>query len=231
MPKIIDIPHSISLDDVLLTQDRAAQKEAVARACEHVHGLCDDLLAPALVYEILPIKLESEESVRINDVVLNTGPHTRDMLAHAQNAIVSVVTIGRALEEKTRDLNANGDLLHAYILDCVGVLALWKIGEYGTGLAEAGARERGWGVSPRLAPGSLSGWPVEDQTQLSCLVDIASIGVELGSGIFRPYKSASALVGLGPGYTDQTVGLVCHLCDRRNDCMGLRMRKARCGDA
>ena len=44
-----------------------------------------------------------------------------------------------------------------------------------------------------------------------------------GSGMLTPVKSATALIGLGPGYESKTVGKVCEFCDLKDTCWTRRL--------
>jgi hypothetical protein len=141
------------------------------------------------------------------------------LLAPAKRLLVAVYTIGPELEERVRELHEAGELLLSYMLDCVGVMAVGKIGGEVGRLAEERAAERGWGVSPGLSPGGLVGWPVQGQRELCALLPLADIGVRLNRySMLQPQKSASGVIGMGPGYEEHRVGTVCRYCNLKNSC-------------
>ena len=107
----------------------------------------------------------------------------------------------------------------AYMLDSAGVVALGAVGEALRCLVEDTAAELGWGVSPSLSPGSLVGWALRDQQALCSLLPLEDIGVHLTRRcVLQPQKSASGLVGLGPGYDTARVGSVCKYCALQKTC-------------
>ena len=149
---------------------------------------------------------------------LVVGPKA-DLVAPAERVMVSVLTIGPLLERRVHELQAAGENLLAYMLDAVGVLALGVVGESLRCMAEERAAELGWGVSPALSPGSLVGWSLSGQRELVALLPIQKIGVQLSDYcVLMPHKSASVLVGLGPGYESNHVGSVCRYCALAGSC-------------
>ena len=141
------------------------------------------------------------------------------LLANAQRVVVSVITIGPELEQRVEELQSTGEVLQAYLLDSAGVVALGAVGEAVRCLVEETAAELGWGVSPYLSPGSLVGWRLQGQRMLCALLPVDAIGVRLNKHhVLEPHKSASGLVGIGPGYETATVGSVCKYCALKNTC-------------
>lgn len=151
-------------------------------------------------------------------VLLTVGPHA-DLMAKAEIALVSAVTIGETLDTKVRALNGEGKPLESYLLDSVGVIALAKTGDAVRAYAESEAALRKWGVSPSLAPGSLHGWSFSEQPLLCSLLLLKEIGLHLNAnGVLIPFKSATGMIGLGPGYASSRVASVCQWCTRADTC-------------
>jgi hypothetical protein len=218
MPVLKDIEVHISVDELLRAQGSAAQRPAVRDTAQWAIAEAQRLAEPAAVWALLPVHQVDGERARVGEAWLRVGPHT-DLLAPAREALVSVVTIGPTLEAESRRLIQEGSLLEGFMLDSAGVLALAAVGDSLRHLVEALAAQRAWGVSLALAPGSLVGWPVHDQKALCSLLDLAAIGVTLNSSqVLVPHKSASRLVGLGPGYTATQVESACRFCPQRETC-------------
>jgi hypothetical protein len=218
MPVLEDIEIHISVDELLHAQGSAAQRPAVREAARWAIAEAQRLAEPAVVWDLLPVHQVDGERARVGEAWLRVGPHA-GLLAPARQALVGVGTIGPALEVETRRLIQEGSLLESFMLDSAGVLALAAVGDSLSRLAEALAAQQKWGVSLALAPGSLVGWPVHDQRALCSLLDLAAIGVALNSSqVLVPNKSASRLVGLGPGYTARQVKSACRFCPQRETC-------------
>jgi len=218
MPVLKDIEVHISVDELLRAQGNAAQRPAVRDTAQWAIAEAQRLAEPAAVWALLPVHQVDGERARVGEAWLRVGPHT-DLLAPAREALVSVVTIGPTLEAESRRLIQEGSLLEGFMLDSAGVLALAAVGDSLRHLVEALAAQREWGVSLALAPGSLVGWPVYDQKALCSLLDLAAVGVTLNSSqVLVPHKSASRMVGLGPGYTARQVKSACRFCPQRETC-------------
>jgi hypothetical protein len=105
------------------------------------------------------------------------------------------------------------------MLDAGGVRCVGKLSALAHSIVEKEASERGWGVGAELAPGQLAGWDIAEQRLVTGLLDVASIGVCVtDSGMLVPQKSASLMVGMGPGYDSAEVSSPCAYCDLRETC-------------
>jgi hypothetical protein len=197
------------------------------RDAEAAIALGATLWQPAALYDWFDVQAVDGEHVHLTSntirkyqksAVLHLGPKAY-LLAPAERVLVSVCTIGPALEQRVHELQAGRDALAGYLLDSAGVVALSAVGEAVRCLAEEAAAERGWGVSPSLSPGSLVGWPLTGQRELCTLLPLDEIGVQLNAHcVLEPHKSVSALIGLGPGYESSHVGSVCKYCALQDTC-------------
>jgi hypothetical protein len=230
MPVLSDIPISLSADQVLGAQrgrrhGQAEQHPAHRAVAGEALELAQALYQPALVYAELEVARVDGKRVTlpipndgVEERVLTVGPHA-DLLAPATRLLAAVYTIGPALEKRVWQLNQAGEILAAYWLDSVGVMALGAVGETVRCIAEERAAARGWGVSAALSPGSLVGWPLAGQRELCALLPLTDIGVRLNAHcVLEPHKSASVVIGLGPGYASHEVGSVCRYCSLADTC-------------
>jgi len=218
MPVIANLHPALSLDDLLHFLGQAAERPKVNELARWAIDEAQLLVTPAVVYEWFPVRALDGERVQVGDALLHLGPHA-DLLAPAREALVSVCTIGSALEERVQTLLAEGRLFEGYLLDTAGVIALGVSGEPLRCVVEEEAVRRGWGISPALSPGSLPGWTISEQRTLCALLDLSAIGVSItDAGILSPQKSGAGLVGIGPDYAAKRIGSTCHLCRLRNTC-------------
>ena len=150
---------------------------------------------------------------------LHVGPKA-DLLAPAQRVLVSVVTIGPALEQRVHELQAGGEGLQAYLLDSAGVVALGAVGEALRCLAEEAAAELGWGVSAALSPGSLVGWSLRGQRELCALLPLDDDRrAAQRYCVLEPHKSVSVAHRHGTGLRRRSqVGSVCKYCALQDTC-------------
>lgn len=223
MPILQNIPISLTVEQVLASQGQRPIRPELRESAEEAIALGQTLWRPRAVYDWFDVRRRQGESVYVagslsSEVALRVGPKS-DLLDHAQRILASVITIGPALEQKVEELQAAGENLKAYLLDCAGVVALGVAGEAIRRLVEETAVSLGWGVSPSLSPGSLVGWPLAGQRELCSLLPLDSIGVKLNSyGVLIPFKSASGIIGLGTGYQATKVGSVCKYCTLQDSC-------------
>jgi hypothetical protein len=225
MPVLSDIEIELDAREVVLALHRGKKApEALIGETRDAIARSQDLIYPRALYEWVKVLGVDGELVLLasgnggGDAVLRLGPHA-DLMAKAELALVSIVTIGSELDEHVEELNKSGELLEAYLLDSVGVVALAEVGKAVREYAEKEAASRGWGVSASLAPGSLQGWPIEGQFDLCALLPLDDIDVHLKeSGVLVPFKSASGLIGLGGKYRSKKVGSVCRFCIRADTC-------------
>lgn len=225
MPILREIPIALNPEDVLRAQFMGRRRSFDAkllRLAQEAVSLGAELYEPAAVYQDLPVQAIEDQELIVQGENgaqrLKIGPKI-DLIYPAKRVFVAVVTIGRALEKRVRELQAGGSALEAYMLDTVGVVALAEVGDAVKTIIEGQAAEMGWGVSASLAPGSLVGWPHVDQRSLCALLALDSIGVQLSkSCVLEPHKSASTLVGIGPGFSASRIGSVCRFCSLADRC-------------
>jgi hypothetical protein len=218
MPVIANFPLALSVDELLRHQGQAAERPEVKDLAQWAIDEAQRLATPAIAYEWFPVHAVEGGSVQIGDAILHIGIHA-DLLAFACEALVSVCTIGKALDERVQTLVADNRLFESYLLDTAGVIALGAAGEPISRIIDEKAARRGWGVSRALSPGSLVGWTISDQKALCALLDLTAIGVAVtAAGILTPQKSGSGLVGIGPDYTAKCAGSTCQFCELRHTC-------------
>lgn len=232
MPILTDLPVSLNPEEILASQGRGRIRPNLLRDAEEAIALGKTLWRPVAVYDWFDVRAVAAEHVTLsapnqdNKVTLHIGPKA-DLLEAAEQVLVSVGTIGPELEQRVHALQNSREGLKAYMLDSAGVVALGSVGEAMRCLAEETAAERGWGVSPSLSPGSLVGWSLRGQRDLCGLLPLDSIRVKLNSfDVLEPLKSASGLIGLGPGYDTAKVGSVCKYCALAKTCWRRREERS-----
>jgi hypothetical protein len=228
MPILRDIPIHLNPEEILASPGRRQVQPDLLSQAEQAIALGQTLWQPVAIYDWFDVQRVDGEHVYLSgedtlhtsqpSAVLQVGPKA-DLLDHARRVLVSVITIGPALEQRVQELQAAREGLQSYLLDSAGVVALGSVGEALRCLVEEAAADLGWGVSPSLSPGSLVGWPLRGQRELCALLPIEEIGVQLTNHyVLVPSKSVSGLVGLGPGYESGRVGSVCKYCALQNTC-------------
>jgi hypothetical protein len=209
---------ALDLEGFIEAQGEALRRPTMREAAARALVRAGDIVSPAIVYGWFPVHYLDRRRADVGGIVFELGRHG-DLLAAAASAFVAVVSIGPALEEESRELQAAGRALDSFMLDAAGIYCVGKLIETARSIVEQDAAERGWGVGAELAPGQLSGWAIAEQRLIAQLLDLASIGVSVtGSGMLVPQKSASIMVGTGPEYDSSEVRSPCEYCDVSETC-------------
>ena len=225
MPIVQDIAITLTPEEIIVSHGKRPIRPDLRPVAEQMIALAQTLWLPRAIYEWFEVRRIEEGRVIIGpseqpdrEFSLRVGPKV-DLLHHARQLLVSVTTIGPVLEEKVHELQAAQEHLKSFLLDSAGVVALGAVGQTIRHIAEQAAADLGWGVSPSLSPGSLMGWSLIGQRELCALLPLDAIGVQLNDhNILVPFKSASAVIGLGPEYKATKVGSVCKYCALQKTC-------------
>jgi uncharacterized membrane protein YgdD (TMEM256/DUF423 family) len=221
-----DVPIELTAEQVLEAQYSRRQrpnKPWLVEVAQQAIDMSRSLVAPAAIYGEFAVQRLEEERVIVSSngsgiQPLTIGPKV-DLLAPAAQVMVAVYTIGPALERRVDELNRSGEAALAYMLDAVGVMALGEVGEALRVLTEERASARDWGVGPALSPGSLVGYALTGQRELSALLPLGEIDVQLSPQcVLIPHKSVSMVIGMGPEYETGHVGSVCGFCSLADHC-------------
>ncbi len=228
MPIERNIPVRVEAEEVMsrLQTGRRRRKKApdFSRLAEDVCSCLPDLLQTGVAWTVVRkvginedgvVHVSDPQSGRAGNLTVGERSHFLDP---ARDIVLAVKTIGVALEERVRCLEADNPL-KAYVLDVAGVIALDKVSDWFRIQVQGMAREKGWGVSPSLLPGSLSGWSVEGQKELCRFLDLELLDISLNAfSVLKPHKSDSVTIGMGPGYSESVVASLCGDCPRKETC-------------
>lgn len=189
-----------------------------------------DLLKPSAVVQWFDFDLDQKTGIgRIRkesgELVFFHLGCSGTFLEAASHVMVNVHSIGEDLDKESTKASARGDLLEAYIIDLIGLVALEKTSDIIKKMAEEQARQMGWGVGPFLSPGAVHGWALEEQSKLCQLLPINKISVTMKSdSVLYPLKTIAGLIGIGPAYVKDKVGSTCEVCSKKDICqMNLAM--------
>lgn len=146
---------------------------------------------------------------------LAIGDFVGRFLKHSRAVVAFVATIGSALELEARQAMATGEPLDGFILDAIGSAAADACAGAAAQHIAKEAAACGWRATNRYSPGYCS-WDTADQPNLFALLPEQPAGVELNaSGLMRPLKSVSGVLGVGPDV--RFVEYTCAFCAMK-DC-------------
>lgn len=220
-----NIKIDFSIDELFnfLQKDKKityAVKEEAIKAFSKASKLC----TPAIVYKLMQVEKINNTNLQVKgsdpseEYVLNIGPNV-NLLKSAPMIFVFLYTIGGAIDKESDKNNKAGNYIQSYLLDSAGVLMLGKTGDIVNKIVEKEAEQRAWGVGGILSPGSLKGWSLSGQKQITEIIDPGLIGVQINeSAVLKPFKSVTSIIGIGPEYPDNKVGTMCQYCLNADTC-------------
>jgi hypothetical protein len=152
-----------------------------------------------------------KDRIRLMDTWLNTGPVIAKPLRHASQMAVFACTAGPGVREIYDEYMAQNDLLHAFLVDTLGTVAVEKAMDLIQAFLSRETERTGLHISNRYSPG-YCGWPVSEQKKLWQFLPPHYCGIELSeSSLMTPIKSVSGIIGLGKNM--RHTGYACALCD------------------
>ena len=203
----------------------ARMQEQMTDTAEWAVDRLHNIIMPKAVLDhfVVEVTTENEVVLKTHDsqrlVPLQIGKMGVRFLKEARYVQVSFATLGDGLQRLNDELAKGRQLIKQYVLDTAAVLALDCLGKIINGYAEKLAADKGWGVGRRLSPGDLFGWELHEQGVLGGLLPVDRIGITIkSSSVLYPLKSASGVVGIGPGYAEKHVRTVCEWCRHQKSC-------------
>jgi len=149
----------------------------------------------------------------VDKMALKEEPYFRgeDMIA------LGLCTIGDELENKVSQLNQQGKLAQAVILDAMGSVAAESAADFLNLQACQWCQKRGLGSSQRFSPG-YGDWPLEGQKFIFSLLPAERIRVKLNpSCMMIPRKSVSFAIKIGEEFKSLKTKRICETCNLK-DC-------------
>ena len=213
--------HELAIDRSIVERDLGYRKGPTP---EIVRQLIDEILPEVPLrltiqcgYRILPQDLVSftNEGILCGDVQISTGPIIANQLKKSKTVALFVSTAGPLLEQWSRQLMADGDMMKGFLVDAVGSEVADRASEWLEKHLAEHVDPRGWAVTNRYSPGYCD-WPVTDQQKLFSFLPPLFCGISLTpSSLMIPIKSLSGIIGLGPDV--QRGAYQCSICDLK-DC-------------
>lgn len=207
----------------LLGRRRRGLSARTARRLAALEPELPELLEPQVVHTTLVPTLTAQDTISLGngDATMElTNPKMVDALQKASQVSCFIATVGPDLDRRVEELQSEGQLADAAVLDALGSGAVEWLADRFLSHIE---RQSGQLVGPRFSPGYCD-WPLSDQPGLFALLDHRLIGVELDSScLMQPRKSISALFGLyrtSDAPADRDL-IPCRRCKKR-DCIARR---------
>ena len=197
---------------------RLLARPAVRAEVESVFAEVGDVVRPAACWDVFAIEGFVHDRVRLaGGATLGGGPVV-EVVCGAEALALAVVTVGPAVDERIRQLNAERQRFQALVLDELASWAVDQVRQQLYAQMSAAFQARGWRTSTFLSPGE-SAWSVREQRIFFKLLDASQIGVSLNdSYLMTPLKSLSLMCGAG----SQPLGVEgltnCDFCSIKDRC-------------
>ena len=165
-------------------------------------------------YRILPAATDLQRgAVTAGGAELLTGVQVCGYVREAESAALFVCTAGEVFTRLTRELNAEGDFLEAYVVDAIGSLTVERAMDNIQSELEREMAAQGLHISNRYSPGYCN-WPLAGQQALFGAIGEHGTGVELSATcLMSPIKSVSGIIGIGADIRRREYG--CAVCNNK----------------
>lgn len=178
----------------------------------------DNLIQPALAYNIIPVKSKNRDVVELEQGTCLHAPLLVHRLARASRLAFAVVTIGNTIAETINHLFKTGMQLKAILMEELANAYLFKLNMYLQQLVDEAAAAETLVASGALAPGD-DGFDVTEQASVLKLAGAADINVSLSrSFMMKPRHSVSHVIGIGRKMQRWTQVENCAECAARDRC-------------
>lgn len=218
------LPIPFSLSDAMAKLQTAKPSPEIEKALKQVWTQLAAQYQPAAVTGCFDIHINQQQATADIIVPPDHAWQIRlgeaiQFLEPARQVFISIYTIGSAFTRASNRASADGNMMDAYLIDHIGLVALEKTGDRIKTMAEDLAKEKGWKVGPFLSPGSVHGWDIKEQRNICSLLPIDKIDVRINDDFtLFPFTSIASAIGLGPHYPSNKVGSTCSVCSKKNDC-------------
>jgi hypothetical protein len=223
MPVITDPQLMLTVDDVTASWGTRRARLASVR----MTGLLSRLLVrinaegwiqPKISFQVWAVVARGRERFDLRGGSSISSPMLGHHLAGATHVAAGVCTIGDAIEKHVSEGFAASDRLQAVMLDEIGTLALFRLGDHLEEMMQTEAARRGLEASGALNPGE-DGFEISQQATVVELAGGASIGIsQTTTGMLKPRKSLSMVVGFGSRMPKWSRGDRCAVCAARDRC-------------
>lgn len=162
-----------------------------------------------ILYEIQELNVKTG-LLKVKNIELNLGRQLCGYIKEAAQVALFLCTAGEDFTRMTTQLNEQGDIMEAYILDAIGSLTVEKAMDKIQASLKSEAQKQDVKISNRYSPGYCN-WSLSDQKALFELIGENPTGIELSdSCLMTPRKSISGIIGIGKHLKHHKYG--CEIC-------------------
>lgn len=223
MPVLTEIRQRLSVEDVTSSWGVRRARLASSRMIGLLSGLLEQIelhnwIQPKISFQVHAVVVRTRERFSLRGGSGLSSPILGHYLPGATHVAAGVCTIGEAIENQVREGFAAGDRLRAAMLDEIGTLALYRLSDQLEEMIQEEATRLGLEASGALNPGE-DGFPISQQETVLALAGGAAIGIShTSTGMLRPRKSLSMILGFGKHMRKWSRGERCAVCAARDRC-------------
>lgn len=193
-------PPPVSAETILRFQkyrDLGRVPGPIRKAAEDAAREASGLTAPEAVLWRGPVtEVDGQGSVTLAGAHRFGSRVLARLLAEAEEAIVAVLSVGPAIDERAREFLAEQLLVEGFLMDVAGWVAIEGVVRALRQRLLAEERPAGRTVTHRMAPGYCD-WPLEEQGALLAVFGDEPLPVTLNeASCMLPRKSISAVFGV-----------------------------------
>jgi len=223
MPVLTEIRQRLSVEDITSSWGVRRARLASTRMTALLSDLLEQIerhnwIQPRISFQVHAVVMRTREQFTLRGGARLSSPILGHYLPAATHVVAAVCTIGDAIENQVRAGFAASDRLRAAMLDEIGTLALYRLGDQVEEMIQEEAARLGLQASGALNPGE-DGFPITQQEIVLELAGGAAIGIShTSTGMLRPRKSLSMILGLGKQMRRWSRGERCAVCAARDRC-------------
>ena len=223
MPVLTEIRQRLSVEDIASSWGARRTRLVSSRMTALLSDLLERIeqhnwIQPKISFQIHAVAVRTREQFTLRSGYRISSPILGHYLPAATHVAAAVCTIGDAIEHEVRAGFAASDRLRATMLDEIGTLALYRLGDRLEEMIQEEAERLGLQASGALNPGE-DGFPITQQETVLELSGGAAIGIShTTTGMLRPRKSLSMILGLGKQMRKWSRGERCAVCAARDRC-------------
>jgi len=169
--------------------------------------------ATLVLFDKINISTRSN-SLNINHVEFETGKIIAEAVQNAETIALFVCTVGPGIENKSKELFKENNMVEGYMLDVIGSEVVESAIDLCQDILQVEMKRKELSLSNRYSPG-YCGWNVSEQHKLFSLLPRDFCDIRLKeSALMVPIKSVSGIIGIGKDIVRR--GYACDFCEQEN---------------
>jgi hypothetical protein len=223
MPVLTEIRQRLNIEEITSSWGIRRARLTSSRMTALLSDLLEQIelhswIQPKASFQVHAVVARTREQFTLRGGSRIFSPILGHYLPGATHVAAGVCTIGDAIENEVRAGFAMSDRLRAVMLDEIGTLALYRLGDRLEELIHDEAKRLELEASGALNPGE-DGFSISQQGKVLELAGGREIGIsQTTTGMLNPRKSLSMILGFGTRMRKWNRGERCAVCAARDRC-------------